>query len=137
MFLYGLALFIILPGYEQMDMARSMANVAEVARSAANTFHSFAVAQLVTVLLLVPAIFGGAIADEKQRKTLHYLMASRLSSGEIILDKVLGRAALLAVFVAIGLPVVCLLGLSGGISAEDVLIVYVGTCSRLPPSRSR
>ena len=32
-------------------------------------------------------------------------------------------------FVAIGLPVVSLLGLFGGISAESVVVAYVGTFS--------
>ena len=58
-----------------------MASVAGVARFARDTFQSFAVIQLIAVLLLIPAVFGGAIADEKQRRTLHYLMASRLSVG--------------------------------------------------------
>ncbi|MGP0069238.1 MAG: ABC transporter permease subunit, partial [Isosphaeraceae bacterium] len=67
--------------------------------------------------------------DEKQRKTLHYLMASQLSSAEIVLDKVLGRLPHLGVFLAMGLPIVSILGLIGGISADHVLIAYVGTCS--------
>ena len=115
--------------YEQLRWRLAVIKLADVAEFAATTFMAFGVVQLITVLLLVPAVFGGAIADEKQRKTLHYLMASQLSSGEIILDKVLGRSAHLVVFVAIGLPVVCLLGLFGGISVESVVVAYVGTFS--------
>ena len=51
----------------------------------------YASVQLATILLLIPALFGGVIADEKQRKTMHYLMASRLSSSEIVLDKLAAR----------------------------------------------
>ncbi len=127
---YGLVLLLIVSaGYEQMRWANAVASVAAVARYATQTFIAFALVQLITILLMVPAVFGGAIADEKQRKTLHYMMASHLSSGEIILDKVLGRSSHLAVLVAIGLPVVSLLGLFGGISAEAVVVVYGGTLS--------
>ena len=43
------------------------------------------------MLVLTPALVAGVIADEKQRKTLHYLMASRLNSAEIVLGKLLVR----------------------------------------------
>lgn len=128
--LYGLLLlWLAWSGYERMRWLRPVTYMADVVEFATWAFVAFAVVQLIALLLLVPAVFGGAIADEKQRKTLHYLMASRLSSGEIILDKVLGRSAHLAVFVAIGVPVVGLLGLLGGISAESVVVAYVGTSS--------
>jgi ABC-type transport system involved in multi-copper enzyme maturation permease subunit len=127
---YGMVLlFLVRAAYEGMNLGAGPISLADVARFASATFIRFAVVQLVTILLLVPAVFGGAIADEKQRKTLHYIMASQLSSGEIILDKVLGRSAHLAVFVAIGLPVVSFLRLFGGISAESVAAAYLGTIS--------
>jgi ABC-type transport system involved in multi-copper enzyme maturation permease subunit len=127
---YGLLLLVLVwTGYEQMRQGQPVTHLSDIATFATDTFVAFAVVQLITVLSLVPPVFGGAIADEKQRKTLHYLMASQLSSGEILLDKLLGRSAHLAVFVAIGLPVVSLLGLFGGISAESVVVAYVGTFS--------
>jgi hypothetical protein len=127
---YGLLLLLLVwIGYERMRLTRPVTRLADVAAFAADTFYAFAVVQLITLLLLVPAVYGGAIADEKQRKSLHYLMASQLSGVEIILDKVLGRSSHLVVFVAIGLPVVSLLGLFGGISAASVIVAYVGTFS--------
>jgi ABC-type transport system involved in multi-copper enzyme maturation permease subunit len=125
----GILLLLVWTGYEQMRLYHPVAHLSDVAQFATQTFISFAVVQLITLLLLVPAVFGGAIADEKQRKTLHYLMASQLTGGEIILDKLLGRSAHLVIFVAIGLPVVSLLGLFGGISADSVVVAYVGTFS--------
>jgi ABC-type transport system involved in multi-copper enzyme maturation permease subunit len=129
-FLYGVVLFFIIwIGYASATALSSTLTIKEVASFAESTFVRFAIVQLVTVLLLIPALFGGAIADEKQRKTLHYLMASRLSSFEIVADKVLGRSPHLAVFLAMGLPIVSLLGLFGGVSLESVVIAYVGTIS--------
>ena len=79
---YGLVLLMLVwTPYEQLRWQQTV--IRRGGRRAVRreqTFIAFAVVQLITVLLLVPAVFGGAIADEKQRKTLHYLMASQLSS---------------------------------------------------------
>jgi ABC-type transport system involved in multi-copper enzyme maturation permease subunit len=92
-----------------------------------SAFVQFAGAQGLTLLLLVPALVAGVIADEHQRKTLHYLLASRLSSAEIVLGKLGARLWHLGVFVALGLPVVSLLGLYGGINPQYVFHVYLTT----------
>ncbi len=127
---YGLLLLaVVWLGYRAKFAGQLVATIDEAAEFAEGTFQSFSVVQLVTILLLIPALFGGSIADEKQRKTLHYLMASRLSSFEIVVDKVLGRAPHVATFLALGLPIVCLLGLIGGVSPGSVAIAYIGTAS--------
>jgi ABC-type transport system involved in multi-copper enzyme maturation permease subunit len=129
-FLYGaLLLLVFWSSYEGEFWNRSIITITEMAQFGESTFITFAIVQLVTVLVLVPPLFAGTITDEKQRKTLHYLMASQLSSGEIILDKVLARSAHLAVFLAIGLPVVSILGFFGGIAPDQVICVYIGTLS--------
>ena len=56
-----------------------------------STFCAITIGQEILVLLLTPALVAGVIADEKQRKTLHYLMASQLTSAEIVLGKLLVR----------------------------------------------
>jgi ABC-type transport system involved in multi-copper enzyme maturation permease subunit len=127
---YGaILLFVVWTGYRQVFASGRRASIGEVATFALDTFRLLAVAQLLTVLVLVPPLFAGTIADEKQRKTLHYLMASRLSASEIVADKTLGRLPHLVVFLAIGLPVMSLIGLFGGVPWEFVVIAYVGTAS--------
>ena len=117
--LYGAVLLLIIwSGYQQTFASARTARIAAVAMFAFDTFFMFAIVQLLTVLVLIPPLFAGTIADEKQRKTLHYLMASQLSSGEIVADKVLGRLPHLAVFLAIGLPVVSIMGIFGGVPAR-------------------
>ena len=129
-FLYGIVLFFIVwIGYASATAVSSTPTIDQAAEFAEYTFLRFAVFQLVATLLMIPALFGGTIADEKQRKTLHYLMASRLSSFEIIVDKLLGRAPHLAVLLALGLPVICLLGLFGGVPPEYVAVAYLTTFS--------
>jgi ABC-type transport system involved in multi-copper enzyme maturation permease subunit len=129
-FVYGLMLLALFwSGYQATFANSRMASIAAVAEFAEATFLTFAIVQLVTLLVLIPPLFGGTIADEKQRKTLHYLMASQLSGGEIVADKVLGRSPHLAVLMAIGLPIVSILGLIGGVSGESVAVAYIGTAS--------
>lgn len=128
--LYG-AVLLLLVWASYMDRFRGAptTSIAMVASFAEDTFVTFAVVQMVVVVILIPPLFGGAIADERQRKTLHFLMASRLSSGEIIMDKMLGRAPHLGVFLAMGLPVVSILGLFGGVPFDAVLMAYLATAS--------
>ncbi|MHC5540134.1 ABC transporter permease, partial [Singulisphaera rosea] len=128
--LYGVLLLVLVwTGYEGTFHGANEATIRTLAQFGLVTFVTFATVQLATVLVLIPPLFAGAIADEKQRKTLHYLMASQLSGGEIILDKMLGRAANLAVFLLIGLPITSLLALFGGVAADYIVVAYLGTFS--------
>jgi ABC-type transport system involved in multi-copper enzyme maturation permease subunit len=94
-----------------------------------STFCSITIGQEILVLLLTPALVAGVIADEKQRKTLHYLMASRLSSAEIVLGKLLVRMLYVTVLLGVSLPVLSLLVLMGGIDPRLVLLSCGATLS--------
>jgi ABC-type transport system involved in multi-copper enzyme maturation permease subunit len=126
---YGLALLLLLwnefrsfntnhPGGGTIEQVQTFAEA---------TFIQFAGAQGAAVLCLIPALIAGVIADEHQRKTLHYLLASRLSSAEIVLGKLGGRLVHVGTFIALGIPVVCLLALYGGLNPENVWELYLGT----------
>jgi ABC-type transport system involved in multi-copper enzyme maturation permease subunit len=101
----------------------------EVRRFAESAFIKFAGTQGLALLCVIPALVAGVIPDENQRKTLHYLLASRLSSAEIVLGKLGARLVHVAAFVALGLPVVGLLGLYGGLNPEYVFYSYVATAT--------
>jgi ABC-type transport system involved in multi-copper enzyme maturation permease subunit len=90
-------------------------------------FSSFLVVQSVAILLVTPALVAGVIAEEKQRKTLHYLLASPLSSAEIILGKLAARMVHVGVFLAIGVPVMSLLSLFGGVDPRLVLVAFAAS----------
>ena len=98
------------------------------ARFAFQTFLAVAAAQLALILILVPALVAGVIADEKRRKTLHYLMASRLDGLEIVVGKLLARMLHVAVFLAVGLPIMFLLHLLGGVDLRLILGAF-GLCA--------
>ena len=132
--IYGILLLMILwLNYERLlDIAQVRGGkplIADFAEFALSTFAWFAGVQVATILILVPALFGGVIADEKQRKTMHYLMASRLSSGEIVLDKLAARLLHVGVFILLGMPVMSLLTLFGGVAWDYVVGAYAATFS--------
>jgi ABC-type transport system involved in multi-copper enzyme maturation permease subunit len=107
--------------------ATNMLSIVEMSRFAEQSFTTFGIVQSIAVLLLVPTLLAGSIADETQRKTLHYLLASRLTSGEIIFGKLAARSLHLCVFLALGLPVISLLSLLGGV--DPVAIVVLDVCT--------
>src|SRR5262245_62522285 len=88
-----------------------------------SAFGGIAIGQELLVLALTPALVAGAIADEKRRKTLHYLLASRLTGGEIVVGKLLVRMLYLGVLLGVSLPVLSLLVLLGGL---DPRLVWLG-----------
>ena len=94
-----------------------------------STFCGIAVGQEILTLALTPALVAGVIADEKQRKTLHYMLASQLTSPEIVLGKLLVRMLYLMVLLGVSLPVLSLLVLLGGIDPQLVLLGCLVTFS--------
>jgi ABC-type transport system involved in multi-copper enzyme maturation permease subunit len=93
----------------------------EAARMAENFFETFMAVQLVTVILLTPAYVAGAIADEKDRKTLEFLLATDLRNREIVLSKLVSRLANLTLFLLTGLPILSLIQFLGGVDPNLVL----------------
>src|SRR5256885_4697410 len=87
-------------------------------------FLAFAVTQFLVVVALTPAYVAGSIADEKERKTLEFLLATDLRNREIIFGKLAARVTVLLMFVLAGLPVVAFLQLFGGID-PDILLAGV------------
>ncbi len=93
-----------------------------------SAFGSVAVGQEILVLVLTPALVAGAIADEKRRKTLHYLLASQLTGPEIVLGKLMVRMLYLVVLLGVSVPVLSLLVLIGGV---DPILVVLGVGATL------
>src|SRR5437660_7095273 len=83
--------------------------------------------QLILLLLATPAFTAGAITDEKASGTLQYLLAADLTSGEIILGKLLGRVAQVTVLALATLPVLCFIGIFGGLNLVLVLSLVLVT----------
>jgi ABC-type transport system involved in multi-copper enzyme maturation permease subunit len=76
---------------------------------------------------LTPAYVAGAIADEKERKTLEFMLATDLSNHEIVLSKLLSRLANLTLFLLTGLPILSILQFLGGVDTELMLAGFAAT----------
>jgi ABC-type transport system involved in multi-copper enzyme maturation permease subunit len=96
--------------------------VKQVGAFALVCFGGVSLGQMLLVLTLTPALVAGVIADEKQRKTLHYLLASRLSGPEIVIGKLPARMLHVGVLLAVSVPVLSMLVLLGGIDPVVILL---------------
>ena len=77
--------------------------------------------------MLTPAYVATAITEEKEGKTLEFLLATDLGSREIVLGKLLARVANIVLVILAGLPILGLLELSGGVSPDWVLVAFAAT----------
>jgi ABC-type transport system involved in multi-copper enzyme maturation permease subunit len=96
----------------------------EMAMIGAGLFVAILWLQGAVILFLTPAFLAGAIAEDRQRKVLFYLLASPLSGAEIVLGKLAARLITLVVLVMVGLPVVSLCLFLGGIDPAEVWLAY-------------
>src|SRR5207248_2733193 len=72
-------------------------------------------------LFVTPVYACGGISEEKERRTLDFLLATDLSAREIVFGKFLGRVLLLLTVLSAGLPVLGLALLLGGVDPEFLL----------------
>ena len=96
-------------------------------RMAEAYFFQFITIQFIAISLLTPAYVGGAIADEKERKTLEFMLATDLRNREIVLSKLLSRLANLTLIILIGLPILSFLQFLGGIDPNLLLAGFAAT----------
>ncbi len=101
------------------------------ANFAQSFFRLFAWVQLGAVLTLGPGLTAGTIAQERERRTLDYLLASDLNSGEIILGKFVARSMSVAWLISAGMPVMACATLMGGIEGWNLFLVFVIAMSTL------
>jgi ABC-type Na+ efflux pump permease subunit len=90
---------------------------------------TFVLAQLGILTLLTPAYAAGGIAEEKDRRTLIFLLVSDLTPREIVFGKFLGRVAFLMGILFAGLPILAITQLHGGVSLKFLLMSYLITAS--------
>jgi ABC-type transport system involved in multi-copper enzyme maturation permease subunit len=93
----------------------------EMTKFAEAFFILFMEAQFVGIFLLTPAYTAGAIAEEKERRTLDFLLGTELTDREIVLGKLISRLASLALIFLTGLPILSMVQLWGGVDPNLVL----------------
>jgi ABC-type transport system involved in multi-copper enzyme maturation permease subunit len=99
-------------------------------RLAAFTERVFAVilgVQLGGVIILTPAFTAGAIAEEREHRTLDFLLVTHLSDLALVAGKLAARLGGLFLVLLAGLPVLACLQLLGGIDPQLLLGGYAVT----------
>jgi ABC-type transport system involved in multi-copper enzyme maturation permease subunit len=87
-------------------------------------YWTFCVTQAVLVLLLLPALAAGALAQEREHGTLEALLLTPLTPLQIVWGKAAGILAFVALLLLGTLPLTSLCFLLGGVSPGDVIGAY-------------
>jgi ABC-type Na+ efflux pump permease subunit len=90
-------------------------------------FVTIILTQFVLLLIITPGYVAGAISEEKERRTLEYVLATDLRGTEVIFGKLASRVLSLIMVVLAGLPVLGVAQLFGGIDPELLLYCYLTT----------
>ena len=99
-----------------------------MAEVAARSFLFVIIAHMIAILTLV-TLGALSIAGEMDRKTLGFVLATRLNSAQIVLGKLAACLTGFGAIVVAGLPVSILLHVLGGLPPELILLAYGGTVS--------
>ena len=99
----------------------------EMARLAEEFFATFMGVQFCLAVFLTPAYVAGAITEEKERKTLEFLLATDLDSREIVLGKLAARVGYLTLLLLTGLPVLSAVQLLGGVEPSFIFAGFAAT----------
>ena len=132
-FLYALVLFAVLCWMAanlagQAHWTNSQDNAQHRAARLADTyFATFMTVQVIAVLILTPAYSAGAIAEEKDRKTLEFVLATTLEDREIVLGKLTSRLVSLALLLLVSLPILSLMQFLGGVDPGMLLACFLAT----------
>lgn len=102
-------------------------NLREQAEMAGSFFLVFFGIQMLLVGLLTPVLVAGSIAEEKERRTLEFVLATDLRGREIVLGKLGARLAAMLLLVLAGLPVLSFLQFFGGIDPDELLAAMLVT----------
>lgn len=90
-------------------------------------FRVYSIVQFVAVVLLTPGYVAGCIADDKERRTIEFLLATDLANREIIFGKMTARVGNLVLFLLTGLPVLSMIQFYGGVDPAQLLLTIAAT----------
>jgi ABC-type transport system involved in multi-copper enzyme maturation permease subunit len=99
----------------------------EAAMLGQQLFFIFMGSQFVLAALLTPGYTASAIAEQKERRTLEFLLTTDLQNREIVLSQLFVRLGMLLLTLLTGLPILCLLQFLGGVEPDLILAGFVAT----------
>ena len=124
-----LCLYFCYEGVTNWNNSSGKLSIREASSLASGFFQAFAWLTMLTAMVITPAVSAGAIATERERRTIEYLFATDLSNGEIILSKLASKLLLVGKLVLVALPVLSIFRLMGGIPGNLLVMYFVGLAS--------
>lgn len=121
---YACALLIVLYLLYPDESRLSRHDMAKAAESYASGFMAV---QWVVLVLLVPLYTASAITEEKENKTLDFILATHLGDDEIVIGKLLSRLAYLLLLVLTGIPILALVLFMGGVDPNRLMAGFIVT----------
>jgi ABC-type transport system involved in multi-copper enzyme maturation permease subunit len=106
---------------------RGPVRMQDMSKMAEAYFQVYMIVQFIMVCLLTPASVAGAITDEKERRTLEFLLATDLRDREILFGKLASRVGSLLLFLLAGLPILGMVQFFGGIDPDLVIAGFAAT----------
>lgn len=126
--LYPTILFVVTcTAWSVLTGTQVIRNTGDMARFGAILFQVLAPLQLAIFVFSSAFVAAGAVAQEKDRRTLHLLLMTRLSNGELVLGKLLASMLTLYSMLAAAIPVFMLMTLFGGIEPKQIVHIFAVT----------
>ena len=125
----GILLVIVLGTFAAWYFAADGRMSREMMSQVAERSYLFVGMAYATLLLGLATVAAVSIAGEMDRKTLGFVLTTRLRSAEIVMGKLAAILAGFAMDLGIGLPIMILLSVLGGVPPQLVLIAYAGISS--------
>lgn len=99
----------------------------DIADLTRNFFTVFILTQTLIIFVVTPGAIAGCISDEKERRTLEFILTTDLNDREILFGKFVSRVLGVIFFVLAGLPILAMLQFFGGIDPDLMILSTIAT----------
>ncbi len=96
-------------------------SLAELAKGASQTFMLASMTQLALMCFLAPVFTAGAITQERDAQTFNILLATPLTSAQIVFGSLMSRLYFLIMLLVAGLPIFLITMAYGGVTTSQIL----------------
>ena len=114
----GTLLFVVLGS---LVMTWQSGSLAELAKGASQTFKWASTVQLLLMCFLAPVFTASAITQERDAQTFNILLATPLSSAQIVLGSLMSRLFFVIMLLLSGLPIFLMTMVYGGVTTRQIV----------------
>ncbi len=114
----GALLFVVL---FSLVLTWRSGSLAELAKGASQTFKWASTAQLMLMCFLAPVFTASAITQERDAQTFNILLATPLSSAQIVLGSLASRLYFVIMLLLSGLPIFLMTMVYGGVTTRQIV----------------